>query len=209
MKQIPEGIKNIIFDLGGVLLDLDVKRSIEAFQNLGLPDVIKPGGWDYHHEVFLQMEQGKLSEEKFRDGVRSLIPNFVSDEEIDRAWCAMLVDFAPEKITMLQQLQKQYRLYLFSNTNSIHIRYFHRLFMKKFGYSLSDLFVKDYYSSEIQLRKPTPESFQYVLNDAGMNPSETLFVDDSNTNIDGADSLGIHTFHARPEADLQAIFLVN
>jgi putative hydrolase of the HAD superfamily len=124
------------------------------------------------------------------------------DTEIDAAWCAMLIDFPAEKIEMLQQLQKHYQLYLFSNTNSIHIRYFHRLFRDKFGYSLSDLFVKDYYSSEIQLRKPTQESFQFVLNDADINPSETLFIDDSDQNIAGAELAGMYAIHITPEKSL-------
>ena len=189
------GVKNIIFDLGGVLLDLDVNSTIQAFQELGLPDIIKPGGWGYHHEVFLKMEQGFLTDDEFRNGIRSLLPQPASDAEINHAWCAMLIDFAPEKINLLQQLSSQYQLYLFSNTNSIHITYFHGIFKQKFGFSLSDLFVKDYYSSDIQLRKPGVESFQYVLNDAGLTPSETLFIDDSDKNIEGAKLAGMQALH--------------
>lgn len=114
--------------MGGVLLNIDAARTIEAFRKLGMPDLINPGGWAYRHEVFLQMEQGQISEEMFRDGIRALLPDPVKDEDIDAAWCAMIIDYAPEKIEVLQQLRKDYQLYLFSNTNSIHIRYFQRIF---------------------------------------------------------------------------------
>lgn len=209
MKQISKSVKNIIFDLGGVLLDIDAERSINAFRKLGMPDLIKPGGWGYRHEVFLQMEQGQISEDAFREGIRSLLPNHVSDEAIDAAWCAMIIDYAPEKIELLRKLKKEYRLYLFSNTNSIHIRHFHKLFKQRFGHSLADLFVEDYYSSEIELRKPALESYQFVLGDAGINSSETLFIDDSKENIEAAQKLGMHTIWLSPEMELHQIFEMN
>lgn len=209
MKQIPKGIKNIIFDLGGVLLDLDVDLSIKAFQQLGLTDVIKPGGWGYHHEVFLKMEQGLLTDNQFREGIRSLLPKSVCDSDIDKAWCNMLIDFAPEKIHLLQQLSSKYKLFLFSNTNSIHITYFQDLFLRKFNFSLSSLFVKDYYSNEIKLRKPAIESFQFVLNDAGLNPQETLFIDDSDKNIEGAKIAGLNTIWLEPNMELEDLFLTS
>ena len=205
MKQF-EGIKNIIFDLGGVLLDLDVDRTIRAFENLGLKDAIKPGGWGYEQPVFLDMERGLISDQEFRDGVRKLLPNGATDEEIDHAWCAMLVDFPEKRIRLLQQLQKKYRLYLFSNTNSIHIHHFHGIFKKKFGFPLSELFRRDYYSNEIQIRKPAVEAYQFVLEDAEINPAETLFIDDSQGNIEGAQKAGIRSLWLEPGADLLAVF---
>jgi len=203
MKKIPDGIKNIIFDLGGVLLDLDTQRSIQAFRELGMPDLIRPGGWSYDHEVFVKMEQGLLNEHEFREGVRALLPKPATDMQIDQAWCAMLIDFAPEKIRLVQKLKPRYRLYLFSNTNSIHIKYFHELFRKKFGFSLSELFVKDYYSCDIQIRKPNLESFQRVLNDAMINPGETLFIDDSDKNTAGAAQAGMQTICLKPPMELK------
>lgn len=206
MKQIPKNVKNIIFDLGGVLLDIDAERSINAFKKLGMDDLILPGGWDYRHEVFLEMEHGKMSENQFYEGIRSLLPNHTSDEEIDQAWCAMLVDFEPGKIELLRNLREEYQLYLFSNTNSIHIRHFHHLFRKKFGHSISDLFVKDYYSSEMQLRKPSLESFQYVLEDAKINPEETLFIDDSKANVESARQAAMQAIWLSPEVELNQLF---
>jgi HAD superfamily hydrolase (TIGR01509 family) len=204
--MVPSGIKNIIFDLGGVLLNIDPQRSIHAFHELGMADLIKPGGWGYEHEVFLKMEQGLLSDQEFRNGIRTLLSLHVSDAEIDEAWCAMLLRFPAEKIRLLQKLASQYRLYLFSNTNSIHIRHFHKLFMKEFGFSLSELFVRDYYSSDIKLRKPDLRSFQFVLNDAGLNPSETLFIDDLEKNTEAAALTGMYTIYLKPNMDLVKLF---
>lgn len=200
--MIAMGIKNIIFDLGGVLLDIDPQRAIRAFRELGMADLIKPGGWGYDHEVFLRMEQGLLNDRQFRDGVRELLPAPATDQQIDDAWCAMLIRFAPEKIRLLQQLAPRYRLYLFSNTNSIHIRHFHELFRKEFGFPLSGLFIKDYYSSDIKLRKPDLRSYQFILNDAGLNPAETLFIDDSDRNTEAAAQLGMQTICFTPGLDL-------
>jgi len=209
MKQILSGIKNIIFDLGGVLLDIDPDRSIRAFCELGMAELIKPGGWGYDHEIFIKMEQGLLSEQEFRNGVRALLPRPATDEQVDQAWCAMLIRFPADKIRLLKKLASRYRLYLFSNTNSIHIRHFHELFRKEFGFSLAELFVKDYYSSDIRIRKPDLRSFQFVLNDAALNSSETLFIDDLYKNTEGAAQAGMHTICLKPEMNLVNILAGN
>ncbi len=206
MKKIPNNIKNIIFDLGGVLINIDANRTINAFNELGLPDLIQPGGWGYNHDVFLNMEKGLLSVDEFRDGIRSLLPKPVSDHEIDKAWCAMMIDFPSKKIELLHQLKSKYELYLFSNTNMIHVNNFHGIFEKKFGYPMSDLFVKEYFSNDMNLRKPCIESFQYVLDDAKLNPSETLFIDDLNENTEGAKKTGMHAIWLDPKMDLISIF---
>jgi len=206
MEKILREVKNIVFDLGGVLLDIDPERTVQAFEVLGLTNVIKPGGWGYKQPVFLQMEEGKLSDDEFRNGVRELFPAPVSDAEIDQAWCAMLIDFPADRVALLRQLQSKYNLYLFSNTNNIHVNYFHQLFHQKFGFSLSDLFVKDYYSNEINSRKPALESFQFVLNDAGLKPHETLFIDDSKENVAGAEQAGMHAFHLNGATTLHQLF---
>ncbi|MFV0375700.1 MAG: HAD family hydrolase [Mangrovibacterium sp.] len=198
--------KNIIFDLGGVLLAIDVQRTIEAFGRLGMPELIKPGGWGYGHPVFLEMEAGRLSEGQFRDGIRKLLPRPAGDQDIDTAWCAMIIDYFPERIDLLRRLSDNFQLYLFSNTNSIHIRHFQQLFCRRFGHPLSALFVKDYYSSDIGLRKPATESFEYVLNNAGLKASETLFIDDSDANIEGAKKTGMSTIWLTPGSDLLSFF---
>jgi len=198
--------KNIIFDLGGVLLKIDAQQTIQSFRDLGMPDLIKPGGWGYNHQVFLDMEAGKLTEVEFRNGIRDLLPQHANDEAIDNAWCAMILEYFPERIELVRKLAKDHQVYLFSNTNSIHVRHFQQLFQKTFAHSLSDLFVKDYYSNEMGIRKPAIESFEYVLNDAGLNPKETLFIDDSNENVESAKKTGLSTIWLKPDSDLLSFF---
>jgi putative hydrolase of the HAD superfamily len=199
-------VKNIIFDLGGVLLEIEAQRTIQAFRELGMPDLIRPGGWGYKHPVFTNMEAGRLSEEEFRAGIRNLLPQPVSDGAIDKAWCAMILEYFPERIELVRELAKNHRVYLFSNTNSIHVRHFHQLFQETFARPLSNLFVKDYYSNEIGIRKPAVESFEYVLNDAGLKAEETLFVDDSNENVESARKTGMRTIWLTPGSDLLSFF---
>lgn len=203
MAKTPQ---NIIFDLGGVLLKIDAQQTIQAFRNLGMPDLIKPGGWGYNHQVFLDMEAGKLSENEFRAGIKKLLPQPADDEAIDKAWCAMILEYFPERIELVRKLAQKHRVYLFSNTNSIHVRHFHKLFEKTFAHSLSDLFVKDYYSNEMGIRKPAIESFEYVLNDAGLKAGETLFIDDSNENVESAKKTGMSTICLTPDSDLLSFF---
>lgn len=198
--------KNIIFDLGGVLLKIDAQRSIQSFRELGMPELIKPGGWGYNHPVFLDMEAGKLSDEQFRTGIQALLPQPVSNETIDKAWCAMILEYFPERIELVRKLSADYRVFLFSNTNAIHIRHFQGLFKQTFQHELSDLFEKDYYSSEIGLRKPDPASFAFVLNDAGLKAEETLFIDDSDANVESAKKTGMKTIWLTPESDLLSFF---
>ncbi len=199
-------IKNIIFDLGGVLLKIDAQQTIRSFRNLGMPDLIKPGGWGYNHQVFLDMEAGKLTENEFRTGIRELLPQPTNDQAIDKAWCAMILEYFPERIDLVRKLAIEHQVYLFSNTNSIHVRHFHQLFEDAFAHSLSDLFVKDYYSNEMGIRKPAVESFEYVLNDARLNAQETLFVDDSNENVESAKKTGMSTIWLTPDSDLLSFF---
>ncbi|MGQ7869766.1 HAD family hydrolase [Sunxiuqinia sp. sy24] len=206
MKKIPQDVSNIIFDLGGVLLDIDSQRSINAFESLGLINAIDSGGWGYQHEVFLNMEKGLLTDEQFRDGIRELLPEPATDEAIDKAWCAMIIDFSEDRISLLHELKTTYKLYLFSNTNNIHLNHFQAMFQQRFGFPISNLFVNDYYSHVLNHRKPSLESFQTVLNDAGLNPQETLFIDDSKENTLGAQKAGMHAVHFTMKQSLHALF---
>ncbi len=190
-------IKNIIFDLGGVLLDIDPLRTAKAFENLGLPSAIGEGGWTFNHPVFYQMEQGQISDHQFRDGIREILPASRTNEEIDAAWCAMLIDFPEEKVRLLEALKQSFNLYLLSNTNSIHLSSFRNQFEKKFGFLPDRLFCETFYSHEIEKRKPTPESFQHVIEKLGIVPFETLFIDDSLKNLETAKEIGFATCHVR------------
>jgi putative hydrolase of the HAD superfamily len=187
-------IDNIIFDLGGVLLELDPERTRKAFVQLGWKEE-----WRDHqlngHQVFLDLETGQDAPEVFRKKVKQILPSIVNDSDIDHAWNAMLVDFPSETVHYLESLKSRFRLFLFSNTNELHLKRFGDIFEQKFGYPIAALFEKCYYSHEIGFRKPNPEAFGFVIRDAVLDPSKTLFVDDLKQNTDAAEKAGIHALH--------------
>lgn len=188
-------IKNILFDLGGVLLRLDMDKTREAFAQLGW----KKENWEdvslSDNPVFKNLEIGLDSPSQFREKIRRILPGNPSDHEIEVAWCAMLIDFPTGIIDYLIRLKGKYRLYLLSNTNELHVRRFEHIFENAYGYPISSLFEKCYYSNEIGFRKPNVEAFLAVLKDASINPAETLFVDDLQHNTDAAKTLGMKVLH--------------
>lgn len=201
-----KGIRNIIFDLGGVLLNIDPKKTIDAFGQLGMEQLIGDKGLTYDHEVFYLMEQGKVSPEEFRNGVRTLLPKVVTDDEIDRAWTAMLIDFPAIRVELIQKLRNDFGIYLFSNTNAIHVAKYQSIFRKQHGFEVSSLFEKDFHSNEIGHRKPTPESFHEIIRLSGINPEESLFIDDSLQNVQGAIACGLNGYWLEPGQKIEEIF---
>ncbi len=204
--EMLNGIRNIIFDLGGVLLNIDPKKTIEAFGKLGMKQLVGDKGLSYDHEIFYQMEQGKITPEEFRNGVRQLLPKEVSDDEIDAAWTAMLLDFPAIRVDLLKNLRKDFKIYLFSNTNAIHVEKFHSIFRNQHGFEVSTLFEKDFYSNEIGYRKPSPESYQEIIRLSGISPEESLFIDDSLPNVESAIACGLKGFWLEPGQKVEEIF---
>lgn len=201
-----KGIRNIIFDLGGVLLNIDPQKTIDAFAALGMEQLINDRGLSYDHEIFYQMEQGKISSEEFRNGVRKLLPRTVSDDQIDDAWTAMLLDFPPIRVQLLKNLRKEFRIFLFSNTNAIHVAKYHANFRNQHGFEVPSLFEKDFYSNEIGYRKPSPESFQEIIKLSGITPEESLFIDDSKQNVDAAVASGLKGYWLEPGQSVEILF---
>lgn len=194
-----EGIKNIIFDFGGVLVDLKPQACLDAFAALGIPqvaDYLTPYG---HKGPFGQVENGDIDIAEFRDEIRRLFDVSVSDKDIDDAWSAFLVHTPRNKMRMVHELNKKYRVFLLSNTNPIHIRKLDEF--DEAGYPIKECFEKLYYSYEIGLSKPGKAIFKYVLRDAGIKPEETLLVDDSPENCKVAAELGFRTFQPKPFED--------
>jgi glucose-1-phosphatase len=203
--KILNGIKNIIFDLGGVLLNIDPKRTIDAFTQLGMKKLIGDKGLSYDHEIFYLMEQGKINPEEFRNGVRQLLTEEVTDQQIDDAWTAMLIDFPEIRVRLLQNLKNHFGIYLFSNTNAIHVAKYQSDFRKLHQIEVSSLFDKDFYSNEIGFRKPNHESFEEVIRLSEVNPSETLFIDDSLPNVEAAIACGLKGYWLNPSEKIEQI----
>lgn len=204
--EILKGIRNIIFDLGGVLLNIDPQKTIEAFGQLGMDKLIGDKGLSYDHDIFYLMELGKISPDEFRNGVRKLLPGAVTDNQIDEAWTAMLLDFPAIRIKLIKNLRNHFKIYLFSNTNAIHVEKYHSNFKNQHGFEVSSLFEKDFYSNEIGYRKPATESFQEIIRLSGIKPEESLFIDDSLENVESAIAFGLQGFWLETGKKIEEIF---
>ena len=189
-------IKNIIFDLGGVVLDIDETMTIHELQKKGIDGVAL-----MQDPRFLaideKFERGILSASSFRKQVKQLTgTEHLSDADFDFLWNSMLLDIPRERIQALEQIKEHYNIFLMSNTNEIHYDLYVRDLQLRFGYKqFDDLFDKSYFSLDVHLMKPDPLFFEYILEHQGLKPKETLFIDDSAANIEVAMNMGIHTYH--------------
>lgn len=189
-----EQIKNIIFDLGGVLLNVDYDAPVRAFTRLGVQGFDQLYAQAHQSDLFDQLETGKISPDGFRDKIREYCHCKLTNQEIDEAWNSILLDFPRDRYEFLLALKKQYRLFLLSNTNAIHISCFEEDLRKKYGKNIfNEVFEHCYYSSDLGMRKPHPETFEKVIQLSGLNAGDTLFIDDSIQHIEGATKTGLHT----------------
>lgn len=200
--------KNIIFDLGGVLLNLNYQKTIDAFKNLGIKNFEEMFSQFKADELFERLETGHITEADFYTAVKSRTNAVISNTDIEKAWNAMLLDFRTDSLAFLENLATEYKIYLLSNTNSIHLNSFRKIFTTQtHESSLDKYFIKSWYSNEIGLRKPTKEIYEFVLQDENLLPEETLFIDDTLINIEGAKALGIKTHHLLPNQKIQEIVI--
>ncbi len=191
-------IRNIIFDLGGVLLNIDYDKTSQAFKRLGVQDFDTYYTQTIASPLFEDLETGKITQNTFFEGIRQLAKKALTNEQITIAWNAMLQDFPIEHFKLLQSLQLSHQLFLYSNTNSIHYDAFQQIFRKATGnYSLDDCFNKAYYSHLLGYRKPNPEGFQIILKENNLIPQQTLFVDDTLLNTEAANTLGLRVLHTK------------
>lgn len=194
-----EKIETIILDLGGVLLNISFEATEKAFESIGLTNFHQYFSQYKASPLFEQLETGVVSEQEFFTYFRRETGLDVDDEEITTAWNAMLLDFPPERIEWLRSLENRYRVFLFSNTNSIHHEAFQLKFSAEFPGKPFDLhFEKAYYSHLLGKRKPYVEAFEALIRDANINPATAIFIDDTKTNIEGAQKVG-----------MKGIFLTN
>lgn len=190
-----QNIKNIIFDLGGVILNIDLKKTELAFAALGIGNFNQYYTLQTASPLFENLEKGKIAPETFYDEFRQLIQMPLSNEEIQHAWNALLLEFTPERIDLIKQLKQHYNLYLLSNTNQIHYNYFAKAYTQQVGGAFDELFIKAYYSFQLGLRKPGKEIYEKVLQNENLVAAETVFIDDSEANIEGAKLTGMQAIH--------------
>ncbi|MCU0404627.1 MAG: HAD family phosphatase [Chitinophagaceae bacterium] len=189
-------IRNIIFDLGGVLLNLDFERTFRMFEDLGVHNFKQYFQQSHSNPLFAALETGMVEEQAFFEGFRNATQLPLSDGDIENAWNAMLLDFRERSMEYLDGLKQDYRLFLLSNTNIIHLKAFREIHYRQFGnHGFDDHFEKAWYSHELGLRKPGIGCYEAVLQKHELDPGETLFIDDTLINIEGAQKAGIRTLH--------------
>ena len=200
------GIKNILFDLGGVLVDLDRMACVHAFENLGFTNV-KDFLGDYGQKgAFKELEEGKISKEEFFERIRTHIPQ-ATDTEIAKAFQQFIQGLPVYKLKMLRDLKRRgYRVMLLSNNNPVVFPYICEQYFRQEGMTVKDYLDDIYLSYELQLLKPDTKIFQTLIERSGINPEETLFIDDSQDNLDVARYLGFETYLAPQNTDFSAIF---
>lgn len=191
-----QGIRHIIFDLGGVLLNIDYQATERAFEALGIPDFSERYSQLRQNNFFDDWETGRLSREEFIRGMQAVSEQPLTEAQILSAWNAMLLDFPLRRLQLLQQLRLYYDLFLLSNTNEIHEAAFNEILMRSHGFQTIALFFdRVYLSHRVGLRKPGTEIFQRILDEQELKPEHTLFIDDSPQHIEAAKSLGIQTIY--------------
>ena len=184
--------KNIIFDLGNVVIDINLNITFQRFKELGF--TVKGDFWDMFRQssFFKEFEEGTISKEEFIAQILQKMPKNVTYKQVVDAWNALILDYKPERIETILKLRNTHKVYLLSNTNELHI--------EKCGDnvplvgSLDKLFDKVYYSHTMKMSKPNENIFAALLSDAGIMASETLFLDDSPANVATAEKLGIESW---------------
>lgn len=188
-------IKNIIFDLGGVIINLDIPATISAFNQLSTVPFQEIYTQARQTEIFDLFDRGQISDYDFFSRLRAELRYQGVDEELLKAWNAMLLDVPAHRLDLLVQLKLQYRTFLLSNTNETHIAAFERDLYRVHGVkNFRDYFDDVIYSSRVGMRKPDEEIFRMLLNKHQLDPAETIFIDDTEQHVKGAGRCGIKSY---------------
>lgn len=198
----PPPIKNILFDLGGVILDIDVQATLKQFYELGFPSDLLQYPFNMNTDLFFKYEIGKINTAQFRAEIRKKSGVEMTDEAFDKAWNAMIVRIPEERTALLKVLAKRYNLFMLSNTSALHAPVFEKMYKDVAGITLQEAFTKIYYSFEIGCHKPDLEAWKFVINDAKILPEETIFLDDNIHNIKASQELGFRAIHIHERTNL-------
>jgi putative hydrolase of the HAD superfamily len=202
-----KSIKNIIFDYGNVIINLDIDATYRAFEELGAARFGEVWEEIMKDRLFQKYERGDISNTDFRNFLRKALPSGTSDEKIDQAWNEILKDMPASRIQLLDKIRNQYRTFILSNSNEIHYRHYVKDLQNIHHFQDFDQLVeKAYFSFQVNLAKPEAAFYQLVMNIHGLKPEETLFIDDLKQNIDAAAALGIQTLWLAPGMDICDLF---
>ncbi|MDR1645064.1 MAG: HAD family phosphatase [Tannerellaceae bacterium] len=194
-------IKNIVFDLGGVIIDLDITRSIQRFEELGIDNIREILDPYEQRGVFLELERGDLDSPAFCRALSRYAGRELSNKEVEHAWMGFIVDIPQYKLDYILELRKSHKVYLLSNTNPFIFEWAQTPAFSPAGFPIAHYFDATYVSYKIGITKPDPRIFEYLLNDSGIIASETLFVDDGERNVAVGRSLGMQTCQPRNGED--------
>jgi len=197
--------KNIIFDLGGVLLNIDINKTLDAYKTMGLHNIEEYFRIGHASSFFKDYEKGIINDYEFIDGIEKLTGGKNNKQKITDAWNALLLDFPEERVNWLKELKNKYRLFLFSNTNALHLISFQQSFLNVYGFPMDDLFEKAYYSHVVQVRKPDAAAYELVLNENSLLPAETVFIDDALINVEAANKISIKGIHLEPGVSVTSL----
>lgn len=198
------GIKNIVFDFGRVLLNINPLLTSIALGELGYrPQDERTGGKD--DEIVIDLEKGKISPDDFINEVLKVLKEGVTREDVIKAWNVMLLDFPSHHVDMLKRLGEKYNLYLLSNSNQIHYDKYTSDFRNKYGFELNSMFKKAWYSFQVGVIKPEPSIFRHILFEGNLDPAETLFIDDTLMHVEAARDLGIRAYHLTGNDDISEL----
>ena len=200
-------IKNIIFDLGGVILDIDENIVYKELEKMGI-NISELAHSKEFMDIFSKFDIGVYTAPTFRKKIKALLgQEKMTDQRFDAIWNSMLLDIPRERIEAIEKVKKHYKIFLMSNSNVIHYDLYVRDLQLRFGYNeFDELFNKSYFSFAEHLEKPDPRFFELILDHEGLIPEETLFIDDTAENIEVAKSLGIHTYHIRRDELVRNLF---
>ena len=190
--------KNLIFDLGNVLYDIDFTKMYAAFDELGIPNFENHFTLNKSDQIFFDLELGLISEKEFCEGFNALYHLNLSNQQIISAWNSLLVGYRPPSIEWVKKHNGKYATFLYSNTNQIHYNYFIPQFEREVGGNFENLFKTPYFSHKMGQRKPDPASFKHILEKEGLIAEETIFIDDNEPNVIAAASVGIKVLYLQP-----------
>ena len=187
--------KNLIFDIGDVIVDIDYLTTIAEFQKLSAVDFSQIVSYNKQNHIFDLFETGKITAQQFRDKLKQFLKPGTTDEEITHAWNSILIHYPAQKIDLLKELKTRYKTFALSNINEIHVVSINEAAKAKFGASdFGSFFHHAYYSNEVGFRKPDKEIYEFVLQKENLNATETFFVDDKAENVEAAKALGINAY---------------
>lgn len=203
-------IKNIIFDFGGVIINLDTETPLQLMSLHSKLDINEVWLELQKTKVFELYETGLLTDDEFRNSIRNFFNINIDDELNDQIWNSMLLNIPHERIKTIEKCHEHYRIFLLSNSNPIHYKHYSSQLKLKFGYDNFDqLFDKAYFSFEIKKLKPAAEIFNHVIEEQNLVLEETLFIDDVIANIHAAQSLGLNVIHLKENMDIVNLFDEN